>query len=104
MKKTERLIFDCIDGYTAGNPVRLVKSPSPVLNGSNMGEKRVHFVNEYDWIRTGLMFEPRGHDMMSGSFYYKPQDPENDDVSSDSTNVYCVIQNHIFGVKGAGLA
>lgn len=78
MKKTERLIFDCIDGYTAGNPVRLVKSPSPVLNGSNMGEKRVHFVNEYDWIRTGLMFEPRGHDMMSGSFYYKPQDPEND--------------------------
>ena len=32
------------------------------------------------------------------------QDPENDDVSSDATNVYCVIQNHIFGVKGAGLA
>ena len=56
MKKTERIIFDCIDGYTAGNPVRLVKSPSPELKGSNMGEKRVHFVEEYDWIRTGLMF------------------------------------------------
>jgi hypothetical protein len=32
------------------------------------------------------------------------QDPENSDVSSDATNVYCVIQNHIFGQKGAGLA
>src|SRR6266540_2457105 len=24
------------------------------------------------WIRTGLMFEPRGHDMMSGSILYPP--------------------------------
>ena len=32
------------------------------------------------------------------------EDPDNDDVSSDATNVYVVIQNHIFGVKGAGLA
>jgi hypothetical protein len=32
------------------------------------------------------------------------QDPENSDVSSDATNVQVVIQNHIFGVKGAGLA
>ena len=28
----------------------------------------------------------------------------NDDVSSDATNVLVVIQNHIFGQKGAGLA
>ena len=32
------------------------------------------------------------------------QDPENSDVGSDATNVKVVIQNHIFGVKGAGLA
>jgi hypothetical protein len=32
------------------------------------------------------------------------EDPENDDVASANTNVYVVIQNHIFGVKGAGLA
>ena len=32
------------------------------------------------------------------------EDPENSDVGSDATNVLCVIQNHIFGVKGAGLA
>lgn len=43
-----------------------------------MSEKRQHFLKEYDWIRTGLMFEPRGHDMMSGSILYPPHDPEND--------------------------
>ena len=32
------------------------------------------------------------------------QDPENSDVSSANTNVKVVIGNHIFGVKGAGLA
>jgi 4-hydroxyproline epimerase len=37
-----------------------------------MSERRQHFLNEYDWIRTGLMFEPRGHDMMSGSLLYPP--------------------------------
>src|SRR5690606_41145876 len=33
-------------------------------------ERRAHFLAEYDWIRRGLMFEPRGHDMMSGSLLY----------------------------------
>lgn len=43
-----------------------------------MSEKRQHFLKEYDWIRRGLMFEPRGHDMMSGSILYPPHHPEND--------------------------
>lgn len=46
--------------------------------GANMSEKRQHFLEEYDWIRKGLMFEPRGHDMMSGSILYPPSDPIND--------------------------
>ena len=37
-----------------------------------MSERRQHFLADYDWIRTGLMFEPRGHDMMSGSIIYPP--------------------------------
>jgi 4-hydroxyproline epimerase len=74
MKKT----FVCIDAHTCGNPVRLVKEGGPQLIGSNMSEKRQHFLKEYDWIRKGLMFEPRGHDMMSGSILYPPHDPEND--------------------------
>lgn len=72
------LRFECIDAHTAGNPVRVVKGPRPPLKGKNMMEKRLHFLQEYDWIRTGLMFEPRGHDMMSGSFFYPPCDSNND--------------------------
>tara|TARA_B110000046_G_scaffold185205_1_gene226013 strand:- start:1327 stop:2337 length:1011 start_codon:yes stop_codon:yes gene_type:complete len=70
--------FVCIDAHTCGNPVRVIKEGSPKLVGLNMSEKRQHFLNEYDWIRKGLMFEPRGHDMMSGSILFSPHDPEND--------------------------
>ena len=64
--------FICIDAHTCGNPVRLVAEGGPALEGSSMLEKRAHFLSEYDWIRTGLMFEPRGHDQMSGSILYPP--------------------------------
>ncbi len=74
MKKT----FFCIDAHTCGNPVRLVAGGGPILKGNSMSEKRQHFLREFDWIRKGLMFEPRGHDMMSGSILYPPHDPDND--------------------------
>ena len=70
--------FHCIDAHTCGNPVRLVKEGGPELFGKDMSEKRQHFLKEYDWIRKGLMFEPRGHDMMSGSILYPPHDTQND--------------------------
>ncbi len=70
--------FFCVDAHTCGNPVRLVAGGGPILEGANMSEKRQHFLREYDWIRRGLMFEPRGHDMMSGSILYPPHDPAND--------------------------
>lgn len=70
--------FICIDAHTCGNPVRVIKEGGPTLIGNTMSEKRQHFLKEYDWIRKGLMFEPRGHDMMSGSILYPPHHPEND--------------------------
>lgn len=73
-----RTVFECIDGHTCGNPVRVVKTSKPDLKGDSMSEKRLHFMREYDWIRRGLMFEPRGHDMMSGSLIYAPLDPKHD--------------------------
>ncbi|MEM7186659.1 MAG: 4-hydroxyproline epimerase [Bacteroidota bacterium] len=71
-------VFSCIDGHTCGNPVRVVTTGRPPLQGNSMSEKRQHFLKEFDWIRTGLMFEPRGHDIMSGSFFFEPHNPEND--------------------------
>ena len=71
--------FFCIDAHTCGNPVRVVTGGSiPHLVGESMSEKRQHFLRDYDWIRRALMFEPRGHDMMSGSILYPPTDPAND--------------------------
>ena len=78
VKANSAAIFDCIDAHTCGNPVRLVQRGGPVLQGKNMSEKRQHFLRDFDWIRTGLMFEPRGHDMMSGSILYPPHDDNND--------------------------
>ena len=72
--------FYCIDGHTCGNPVRLVVAGKPTLRTRTIAEKRIEFLEDHDWIRKGLMFEPRGHDMMSGSFLYTPSDPEKDDV------------------------
>ena len=73
-----RNTFVCIDAHTCGNPVRVIKEGGPHLVGKTMEEKRQHFLKDYDWIRRGLMFEPRGHDMMSGSILYPPHNPEND--------------------------
>ncbi|WP_111318959.1 4-hydroxyproline epimerase [Algoriphagus chordae] len=73
-----RHTFSCIDAHTCGNPVRVVSGGVPFLKGGNMLEKRQYFLDNLDWIRTGLMFEPRGHDMMSGSMLFPPHDPEND--------------------------
>ncbi len=64
--------FFCIDAHTCGNPVRVVAGGGPQLAGATMSERRRHFLDEFDWIRSGLMFEPRGHDMMSGSILYPP--------------------------------
>ncbi|MDR5773805.1 4-hydroxyproline epimerase [Caballeronia sp. LP006] len=64
--------FFCIDGHTCGNPVRVVAGGAPPLAGANMIERRAHFLREFDWIRTALMFEPRGHEVMSGSILYPP--------------------------------
>jgi 4-hydroxyproline epimerase len=62
--------FSCLDGHTCGNPVRLVREGAPILNGETMSERRLDFLKNHDWIRKALMFEPRGHDVMSGSILY----------------------------------
>lgn len=64
--------FSCLDGHTCGNPVRLVTGGAPHLRGATMSEKRQDFIANHDWIRQSLMFEPRGHPVMSGSILYRP--------------------------------
>lgn len=79
MTPTRPWTFDCIDAHTCGNPVRLVRAGGPKLEGASLADKRQHFLAEYDWIRTALMFEPRGHAMMSGSILY-PSERDDCDI------------------------
>lgn len=65
-----RHTFFCVDAHTCGNPVRVVAGGAPLLPNAPMIEKREIFVREHDWVRRALMFEPRGHDVMSGSILY----------------------------------
>jgi 4-hydroxyproline epimerase len=62
--------FFCVDAHTGGNPVRVVVGGGPLLPGVPMAEKRQIFMRDHDWVRRALMFEPRGHDVMSGSILY----------------------------------
>ena len=65
-----RNTYFCIDAHTCGNPVRVVAGGGPLLPAVSMAEKRQIFVRDYDWVRQALMFEPRGHDVMSGTILY----------------------------------
>lgn len=74
-----RHTFNCIDAHTCGNPVRVVREGSiPDLVGETMSAKRQDFLNNHDWIRLALMFEPRGHDIMSGSIIYPAINSDSD--------------------------
>jgi len=70
--------FFCIDGHTAGMPVRMVVGGVPLVSGANQSQRRQHFIDEFDWIRRALMFEPRGHSVMSGSVLLPPTSDEFD--------------------------
>lgn len=56
-----------IDLHTGGEPLRVVLSGLPPLQGNTVLEKRRYFREHFDHLRTGLMFEPRGHADMYGA-------------------------------------
>lgn len=67
-----------IDTHTGGNPTRTVTSGSPKLYGNTMTEKMVYMSEAHDDFRRALMFEPRGHEVMSGCILTDPCDPTAD--------------------------
>src|SRR6201986_758147 len=70
--------FSCLDAQPSANPVGLVSGGGPLLKGATMSERRLDFLANHDWIRKALMFEPRGHDVMSGSILYPSTRPDCD--------------------------
>lgn len=71
-------MFRTIESHTGGNPTRTILSGVPHLTGATMMDKVVYFQQHYDWMRTALMFEPRGHSVMSGCILTEPVHAEAD--------------------------
>ncbi len=61
-----------IDMHTGGEPLRVFTSGLPEIKGKTILEKRRYFRDNFDYIRTGTMFEPRGHADMYGAFLTEP--------------------------------
>ncbi len=56
-----------VDAHAAGEPCRVVVGGLPTLSGMSVAERRADFRARYDWMRTALMLEPRGHSGMFGA-------------------------------------
>jgi proline racemase len=66
------LTIKTIDMHTGGEPLRVFTAGLPEIKGKTILEKRRYFHDNYDYIRTGTMFEPRGHADMYGAFLTEP--------------------------------
>ncbi len=75
---TYQHVFTTVDTHTAGEPTRILTSGVPFLGGGSMAEKRCQLQEQYDFIRTALMHEPRGHADMFGAIVTAPSNPEAD--------------------------
>jgi trans-L-3-hydroxyproline dehydratase len=55
-----------VDAHTAGEPLRIIVTGYPELNGDTILARRRNAKESYDKLRTALMWEPRGHADMYG--------------------------------------
>ncbi|KKZ71138.1 proline racemase family protein [Streptomyces showdoensis] len=71
-------VYHAVNSHTEGMPTRVITGGVGVIPGATMAEKRVHFIEHLDHLRTLLMFEPRGHSAMSGAILQPPTRPDAD--------------------------
>ncbi|MEV4680742.1 proline racemase family protein [Streptomyces kurssanovii] len=73
-----RHVFHAVDSHTEGMPTRVITGGVGVVPGATMAERRLHFIEHLDHLRTLLMYEPRGHASMSGAILQPPTRPDAD--------------------------
>ena len=66
-------VFKSIEMHTGGEPLRIIIDGIPEIKGKTILEKRKYFSENYDYIRRGLMWEPRGHADMYGAVLTEPE-------------------------------
>ncbi len=67
-----------LDMHTAGEPLRIIIDGLPEIPGGTILQKRRFMKENLDWLRTALMWEPRGHADMYGCILTEPVSPEAD--------------------------
>ncbi len=67
-----------LEMHTGGEPLRIITDGLPEIKGESILEKRKFFKENYDYIRKGLMWEPRGHVDMYGAILTDPVTPDGD--------------------------
>ena len=67
-----------IDSHTMGEPTRIVYDGFPELPGETMMDKKKYLMEHYDYLRSALMLEPRGHRDMFGALLTAPVHEEAD--------------------------
>ena len=75
--RSQRVIHT-VESHTEGMPTRVVTGGVGTLPGATMEERRIWFMENMDYLRTFLMFEPRGHSAMSGAILQPPTRPDAD--------------------------
>jgi proline racemase len=67
-----------IDMHTAGEPLRVITGGFPEIPGDTILDKRRYLKENWDRLRTGMMWEPRGHADMYGALVTEPVTPDGD--------------------------
>jgi len=67
-----------IDMHTGGEPLRVIIEGFPELKGNTVLDYRRYCKENFDHLRTALMFEPRGHADMYGCILLPPNDDDGD--------------------------
>ncbi|MEU0668810.1 proline racemase family protein [Streptomyces lavendulocolor] len=73
-----RHVHHAVDSHTEGMPTRVITGGIGTVPGATMAERRRHFADHLDHVRTLLMYEPRGHAAMSGAILQPPTRPDAD--------------------------
>lgn len=71
-------VITTIDTHTQGQPTRTVTGGIPRIPGESVADKMLYLRDNMDWLRTMLVYEPRGHNIMSGAILTEPSHPEAD--------------------------
>jgi 4-hydroxyproline epimerase len=65
-----------IDSHTGGEPTRLIIEGGPELGAGPLSERLARFRDNFDQVRSAVVCEPRGSDVIVGALLCEPHAPD----------------------------